>query len=371
MRPELTQFVDEVRALTPIGCEIVDAHAHLGVDEDGRRLDPERLVRQMDRAGVTRACVFALHDPDRRPAYTVPNDRVLAWAAAAADRFVPYCRVDPADGAAGEIARCLRAGARGVKLHPRAESPGDVTAALDPIFAAAAEARVPVLVHAGRGLRDMAGPLCDVALRHPDAPLVLAHAGVADLATFAHRLADHPSSVFDSSVFGPIDLMELFARVPAERIVFGSDPPYGRVLLGLWLTLRAARASGASALQLRGILGGTMSTLLAGGALPPPGAPLRTRDLALPGALARVATHLAAAFPLAARGMPEAGDSVELARSACRDPAPGPCEPALTRLAEILATVAAALVDPGSSRPPTELIYLAMCLAVTEPSAPA
>ena len=71
-----------------------------------------------------RACVFALHDPERRPAYRVPNDRVLAGRASPAAGLSPYCRLDPADDPIAEAERCLALGARGIKLHPRAQSFG-------------------------------------------------------------------------------------------------------------------------------------------------------------------------------------------------------------------------------------------------------
>jgi uncharacterized protein len=366
VRTELQPFVEEIRAAVPAGAEIVDVHTHLGVDEDGRSLAPDALLRQMDRCGIARSCVFPLHDPDRLPAYRIPNDRVLEWAAEHPDRFVPFCRLDPADGAAEEAERCLRLGARGIKLHPRAQAFDFDRGVTDRVFGLAAEAGVPVLVHAGRGMPPIADGLCDVALRHPGAPLVLAHGGIADQAVFATRLAEHPSAVFDTSVFGPVDLMELFARVPVERIVFGSDPPYGRVMLGLFLTVRAATASGATADQMRGLLGGTAASLLTGAPLPPPTRPLRPRVMALPGALLRLASYLTAAFTSCVRGEPGAAESVELALSVCRDPDPGAAEPALARIAPLLREVMAALDDPATTSVPVDLLYLAMSIAVTE-----
>ncbi len=64
--------------LRPAGAEVFDAHTHLGLDEDGRSLDLETLLSQLDAANARRACVFPLHDPERKPSYSLPNDRVLA-----------------------------------------------------------------------------------------------------------------------------------------------------------------------------------------------------------------------------------------------------------------------------------------------------
>ena len=75
----LAPFLEEVRHLRPDGAEVIDAHTHLGLDEDGRSLTLEQLLSQLDKAQASRACVFPLHDPERIPSYRVPNDRVLEW----------------------------------------------------------------------------------------------------------------------------------------------------------------------------------------------------------------------------------------------------------------------------------------------------
>ena len=132
--------------------------------------------------------MFPLHDPDRRPAYRIPNDRVLQWARESEGRLFAFCRLDPADDPVAEAKRCLALGARGIKLHPRAQSFGFGDAAADAIFQVARDAGVPILIHAGRGMPPMT-PLADLALRYPDVPLVLAHAAIADQGMLATRLA--------------------------------------------------------------------------------------------------------------------------------------------------------------------------------------
>ncbi|HVR04460.1 MAG TPA: hypothetical protein VMS02_00350, partial [Solirubrobacteraceae bacterium] len=119
-RQALAPFVADAARLVPADAEILDAHTHLGLDEDGRSLDLATLLSQLDDAGARRACVFPLHDPERRPAYSVPNDRVLGWAGESEGRLTPFCRLDPAEAPIAEGERCLGKGARGIKLHPRA-----------------------------------------------------------------------------------------------------------------------------------------------------------------------------------------------------------------------------------------------------------
>ena len=112
------------------------------------------------------------------------------------------------------------------------------------IFALAEDARVPILIHAGRGLPPLADGLVDLALRHPGAVLILAHGAICDQGILTTRLADHPGVLYDISCFFPLDVIELFARVPAERIVFASDPPYGLPATTLYMALRVARQAG-------------------------------------------------------------------------------------------------------------------------------
>ena len=170
----LAPFLAEVERLRPANAEVLDAHAHLGLDEDGRSLSSAQLLSMLDAADARRACVFPLHDPERDPAYRVPNDRVLAWARETDSRLIPFCRLDPSEDPLAESERCLAAGARGIKLHPRAQDFDFDGREMDEVFALAEMARVPILIHAGRGLPPLAEGLVDLALRHPEAVLILA-----------------------------------------------------------------------------------------------------------------------------------------------------------------------------------------------------
>ncbi|HYM44811.1 MAG TPA: amidohydrolase family protein, partial [Solirubrobacteraceae bacterium] len=284
----LVPFLAEVDRLRPAGAEVIDAHTHLGLDEDGRSLTLPQLLAQLDDAQARRACVFPLHDPERLPAYSLPNDRVLAWAGESEGRLVPFCRLDPAEDPVAESERCLTAGARGIKLHPRAQDFVFDSDELNGVFALAEAAGVPIMIHAGRGLPPLAEGLVDLALRHPHAVLILAHGAICDQGILTSRLADHPGVLYDISCFFPLDVIELFARVPAERIVFASDPPYGLPATSLYMALRVASQAGLDDAATRGVLGGTMAALIDGHGLPPISPPRRGESIELSGRLARV-----------------------------------------------------------------------------------
>src|SRR5437763_185803 len=161
------------------GLNLFDAHTHTGSnDPDGLRQSVEELLDALDRAGVGGAAVFTMHEPD---GYSAANDRVLAEAAASEGRLVPFCRLDPHDEPAREAERCLDAGARGIKLHPRAENFRLEEPDTEPIFAVAHERRVPVIVHAGRGIPALGRDALDLCERFPNARIILAHAAICDL----------------------------------------------------------------------------------------------------------------------------------------------------------------------------------------------
>ena len=363
----LAPFLEEAGALRPEHAEVIDAHTHLGLDEDGRSLTLEQLLGQLDAAEARRACVFPLHDPERRPAYSLPNDRVLEWAAESEGRLVPFCRLDPAEDAVAECERCLQAGARGIKLHPRAQDFVFDGPEMEGVFALAEEAAVPVLIHAGRGMPPLADGLADLALRHPRTVLILAHAAICDQGILTTRLAEHPGVLYDISCFFPIDVIELFARVPAERIVFASDPPYGMPVTTLYMALRVARQAGLDAAATRLMLGGTMAALIDGEGLPPATAPRRGSRIELSGRLARVYGYASLVGPALFTGVPEqARAMLDMAVACCRDPQPGSDGEALDVIGTALSAATVLLDNEANVRPAIDLVYRSIVRAATE-----
>jgi predicted TIM-barrel fold metal-dependent hydrolase len=368
-------LVTEIDALLPAAAVVVDAHTHLGHDEDGQSLDPAGLIASLDQVGPTaRACTFALHDPDRVPAYRVPNDRVLRWAQESGGRLYPYCRLDPAEGPVAEAERCLALGARGIKLHPRAQAFGFGDPAAESIWKVAREAKVPILIHAGRGMPRM-DELADLALRFPDVVLVLAHAAIADQGMFASRLRDHPNILYDTSTFSVFDQLELLARVPAERIVFASDVPYGRPLGALYTALRMAAYAGLDERERTYLVGATMMDVLDGRPLPDPTPPRVPEIRPINGRLARIIGYLMMSFAAAlASGPPLNFDRglqfAALARGVCRDPDPGVAGPALERIDALLSAAEQSVTADGEqARAAFGLVMAAAVIAATEPLA--
>ena len=253
----LDDVTDRVLAEVPAGAVLFDAHTHLGDDIDGMRGRPDELLGIFDRLGVGRTFTFCLDEPDREPAFSAANDRTLAYAATDPDRIIPFVRLDLAEGPIEEAKRCLDLGARGIKLHPRAQkfSVGDER--LDGVFALAVERDVPILIHGGRGLPPIGDHLAALVERYAGVRLIIAHAGIADLGGLARHFAHVPGVFFDTSVWSVVDLVDLMRQVAPEQILFATDYPYGRMPNSLLLALRAARLSHFDEADIRRMLGET------------------------------------------------------------------------------------------------------------------
>jgi hypothetical protein len=214
--------------------------------------------------------------------------------------------------------------------------------------------------------------LVDLALKFPEVPLVLAHAGIADQGVFASGLSGHPCVLYDTSCFGPQDVVELFARVPAERIVFASDVPYGRPAAGLYLAMRVAAYAGLDAEERALVAGGTMAAVLDGDGPPQARPPRLPRVRPASGSLTRVAAYLLMGFgavissppPDPSRALPW----IALARAVARDPDPGQVGPALERIDGLLVSAERLIASPSEDiRPAIGLIHTAATIATTEP----
>ncbi len=368
----LEDFTREVEQLRPADVEVIDAHTHLGVDEDGMSLTSAELLAMMDVARADRALTFPLHDPDRHPGYRVPNDRVLQWAAESEGRLIPFARLDPGENPVAEAERALDAGAVGIKLHPRAQAFGLAShPGVEAIFAVVEERQVPMLIHTGAGLPpEFGGEMVQIVERHPDVRLILAHLGITDQGIMGDGLAGYPSIVYDSSWMNAFEFLTLLSRVPAERIVFGADPPYGRTLNALYLLLRSLNCIGVPEDTVREVLGGSVRRMLAGEPLVEAREPLAPRELRIDARLLRIHTMCMMTLSALIGGSPErAVGFIRLARGVTRDPDPGALGPLFERLGPALDVGAADMAkatDPMSARAAIAPIFLTMAAAATE-----
>jgi uncharacterized protein len=313
------QWKAELTELLPPGADIFDAHLHLGHDIDGMVGDYDQLEALMHEYGISRAFMFCLDEPDRHPGFRAANDRTLAFGERSGGRLIPFVRLDLNEQPVEEATRCLDAGARGIKLHPRAQRFTATDERLGPVFALSAERRVPILIHGGRGLPPIADGLRALMDRNPEATLIIAHAGIADLHALARCMAGRKGVFFDTSTWSPVDLLDFYRRVPPEQAVYASDYPYGQQPSSLLIAVKTALHAGYSEAQLRGMLAGNASALADGGELPEPTAPVGGDVLEQPMQLARIHQYLSMATPLLWSRQPDMVGVLGLAINTCEE----------------------------------------------------
>jgi len=327
----------ELRSELPEGAFLFDAHTHLGNDIDGMVGGYEELTSILDRYGFAGAFMFCLDERDREPAFSVPNDRTLAYAERSSGKLIPFVRLDLTAEPLDEARRCLDRGARGIKLHPRAQAFALSDERLQPVFALAVERSVPILIHGGRGLPPIAEDLEALVRRNQGVQLIVAHAGIADMAALAGRLGGIPGVFFDTSVWSGLDLLDLYRQVAPEQVIYASDYPYGRQPNSLLISVRTAKLAGFDDKQLRLMLGGSASRMIAGEELEPLSAPKGPTSLVQPLTFARIHQYISMAVPMLWLRQRDAIGALGLAVNASRERSNGHPDES-ERIEELLAT---------------------------------
>ena len=336
-RTVVAAWEDELRRELPENAYLFDVHTHLGNDIDGMVGSYDELTSVLDRFGFKGAFMFCLDEPDREPAFTVPNDRTLAHAERSEGLIVPFVRLDLTAQPLDEARRCLDLGARGIKLHPRAQAFALSDERLQPIFALAVDRDVPILIHGGRGLPPIAEDLEALVRRNEGVRLIVAHAGIADMAGLAGRLGGIPGVFFDTSVWSGLDLLDLYRQVAPEQVLYASDYPYGRQPNSLLVAVRTAKLAGFDDKQLRLMLGGTARRMQAGEELEPLSGPRGPTSLVQPLTFARIHQYISMAVPMLWLRQRDAIGAIGLAVNASRERSNGHPD-ASERIEELLTT---------------------------------
>jgi len=194
-----------------------------------------RLVRELDRAGVARACLVGL-------AGIVDNQYILECANASNERLVPIAGMDPSrcvDESAilDEVARIAGAGFAGIKLHPRLNGyDPDGSSCLQAIRAASEHRAVVFLDTLFRQHPHPTAHAADIidriAHQCAGAAIVLLHGGGAALLEVAEVVRLHATLMLDLSFTLlhyagsslDADIRWVMDRLD-QRIVIGSDMP--------------------------------------------------------------------------------------------------------------------------------------------------
>ena len=325
-------FEQTMQLLPP--ATLFDAHTHIGVnDPDGFKCTAAELLETLAPAAA-RAVVFPMQEPD---GYAAANDHVLATAADSGDRLVAFCRVDPrADDPVAEVRRCLAAGARGIKLHPRAEQFGLDEPVVRELVALADDERLPILLHAGRGIPALGAHVLEFAHEFPRARFILAHCAVSDLAWIWQRIHEYPNVFFDTSWFSATDQLAVYSHIPPGQILLATDIPFGTPQLAVIGSLRCALQAGLTHAQLESVMGGQIARIVAREETPDLGPAVGDGRIRRDPLLARVEYFANGAFATAIAGGDDA-EFIDLARLASLVGDSAPQAPLAESIRELLA----------------------------------
>jgi hypothetical protein len=304
-----------LRSAVP-GLTLFDCHTHVGVnDPSGFSATPEELLEALEFTDG-RAAVFPLKEPD---GYGGANLRVTRLAEEHPDRLVAFGRVDPADRPLEHATDALAAGARGIKLHPAGEQFDLGDPRLEGVYRLADEQALPIIVHAGPEVDGVGETALGLCRRFPRAKMILAHDALTDLSWIHEHVDDHPNLFFDTSWWGPVHTMALFALVPPGRVLSASDLPYCSPLSAAITTLRCGIQAGLTDEQLRAALGGQFERLLDGEDPVDAGPACGPREEPLDPLLERVFVTLLTGLEALQRGE-DGGNAIPVTRHACKVP---------------------------------------------------
>lgn len=220
-----TGLCAHVRGRQPLPLKgIVDMHGHYGEGTGWPKwcVDAEDLVRHMDRIGIESIMVshnVVVGSCEARWG----NDQVLSAMRRYPNRILGYAICDPKheDSGVTEVQRCLEAGMNGIKLHLANGLPYD-SPLYEPIWALAAEQRLPVLLHTWGDNIDSMLPLFR---RWTGATILVGHAGSGNIGGYV-RVAQECPHVYLETCYShsPYGVIERFVdKLGAERVVWGSD----------------------------------------------------------------------------------------------------------------------------------------------------
>jgi predicted TIM-barrel fold metal-dependent hydrolase len=244
--------------IDPAALTAIDVHVHLEAPKSDNAADAA-AAKYFGDSGAARdgsalveyyrsrrmACVLFTVDERLTGRPQMSNDAVLELAHANPDVVIPFVSLDPMRGpeAVREARRLVKAGARGLKLHPPLQqfAPNDPLAY--PLYEVFADAKLPVLFHTGHsgigtgmpgggGVRLKYGnPMLvdDVAVDFPELPIILAHPSFPWQDEAISVCLHKPTVYIDLSGWSPKyfspTLVQYANTLLRQKVLFGTDYP--------------------------------------------------------------------------------------------------------------------------------------------------
>jgi len=207
----------------------------------------ENLSRSLDETGISHAVCLPI------PPHVCFED--LTTAAREDVRIVPFTGIDYAAAEpSSKLAADVRAGARGLKLHPIIQKVPLTSTETRAAVEEFAPHALPVLVHCGISSyylgaekereepRYGAIHFVDALVRDfPSVRFIAGHAGLFEVGKVISQLSSLPNVWVDTSFQSVSRVRQLIDAFGPERVLFGSDWPYGARPPALQIVREACR----------------------------------------------------------------------------------------------------------------------------------
>ena len=235
---------------------IIDAHVHIqgSVYADDDRGGVTGLLQVLESAGIDRAVTVSLNPAD--------NAAILAAAREHGERLVPFLVPDPTADPALSLAATLQGTAiKGIgEVYLRCGPASTPERHFRPVLELAREHHLPIMLHTGDFSYTAPLIMLEMFRAYPDVPFILAHMGSLAFALDAIEVARICPNVYleSSGMTSPAMLQRAIAECGQEKLIFGSDHPYGHPQV----ELARIDAAGFDPSSARMILGENISRLL-------------------------------------------------------------------------------------------------------------
>lgn len=214
---------------------IIDAHCHLFSDDAAlgfvRGSTFDQFVQELNDCGVEKFILFTIGGLFRD--FQKSNDEIAGMHRRFPDRIIPFGTTNPWYGeeALTEIDRCVKIlGMEGFKLHPWMMGFAINSKQILPVMERISEYQLPVLVHSGTVPWSEPLQIAYLASQFPKVQFIMAHMGITDLWKEAIDAAHRYSNIWLETAGTPtLAIKTGIKEIGPERIIFGSDSPYGGV----------------------------------------------------------------------------------------------------------------------------------------------
>ncbi len=267
---------------------MVDSHVHLLPERLARKirayfdahiskdhilaypLDQEALLAALYDLGIDTVWTLPYtHKAEIAAGLNEASAAIVARHANAPVEVIGGATVHPHDSDPAAIVREAldRYGLRVLKLHCSVGNFEADDPALDPVWALVAARRMPVVVHIGHATSGQTAaaellPLERVALRHPEARIIIAHCGHPAGPQALDLVEKYPTIYADLTpvVTEPVALPTERVHQLSHKLLFGSDAP--NTVLTVEEALAHVKSFGLNAQAEAGILGGNARRLI-------------------------------------------------------------------------------------------------------------